>query len=67
MILNGIDFETYFNNYPDKNGYRRIYYYDIQTDESIILLQSYSPFAEGLVDIRTDLHNRWNNQIYTKL
>ena len=21
MILNNVDFETYFNNYPDKNGY----------------------------------------------
>ena len=21
MILNGVDFETYFNNYPDKDGY----------------------------------------------
>ena len=21
MIYNGIDFDTYFNNYPDKNGY----------------------------------------------
>ena len=36
--------------------------YDIKTDESIILIQSYSPFSEGLVDIRTDLHNRWNNK-----
>ena len=50
------------DDYPDKDGYRRIYYYDIKTDESIILIQSYSPFSEGLVDIRTDLHNRWNNK-----
>ena len=21
MILNNVDFDTYFNNYPDKNGY----------------------------------------------
>ena len=21
MILNGVDFETYFRNYPDENGY----------------------------------------------
>ena len=50
------------DDYPNQDGYRRIYYYDVKTDESIILLQSYSPFERELVDIRTDLHNRWNTK-----
>ncbi len=55
------------DGYPREDGYRRIYLYEIATDRTEILLESYSPYADdhlhipnGSKEARCDLHARWN-------
>jgi len=50
------------DDYPDKDGYRRMWHYDMKTNKPTILIETYSPSIAGLIDIRTDLHNRWNTK-----
>lgn len=48
------------DDYPDAQGYRRIHLFDTKMRKNRILIQSYSPYTIEDVDIRTDLHNRFN-------
>lgn len=50
------------DDYSDKDGYRRIHYYDLLTNENKIIIQDYSPMDWVFTDTRTDLHNRWNTK-----
>ncbi len=50
------------DDYPDKDGYRRIHHYDLKTNESKIILSTYSPQDISTIDIRTDPHNRYNRK-----
>jgi hypothetical protein len=47
------------DSYPDRDGYRPLYIYDTETGKERLLLRSYSP-NPPVIDIRCDLHARWN-------
>ncbi|MBO7762325.1 MAG: hypothetical protein J6T24_05975 [Clostridia bacterium] len=57
------------DGYPKEGGYRQIYLYEIATDRTEVLLETYSPYADspevnlpgGTKEARTDLHVRWNH------
>jgi len=47
------------DGYPHDDSFRRIYFYNVETKQSGILLRDYSINTND-VQIRCDLHNRWN-------
>lgn len=55
------------DNYPDKEGYRKIFIHEMATGRTEVLLETYSPYADdhlhipnGSKEARCDLHARWN-------
>ena len=67
MNFNGVDFDTYFKHYPDKDGYRKIFIYEMATGRTKVLLETFSPYPDthlhipnGTKEARCDLHARWN-------
>lgn len=56
------------DNYPNKDGYRKIFIHEMATGRTEVLLETYSPYADdhlklpnGSKDARCDLHARWNH------
>lgn len=47
------------DGYPREDHCRHMFIYNLETDESDIILKDFS-FDFGNTDIRCDLHNRWN-------
>jgi Tol biopolymer transport system component len=48
-----------YDSYPDKDRYQTLFYYDRETQQSIDLGKLYS-YDKDNIDIRCDLHPRWN-------
>lgn len=55
------------DDYPDWDGYRRLYIHELATGRTEVLLEAYSPYADNQLripnstkDARCDLHARWN-------
>lgn len=47
------------DGYPKTDQNRRIYLYNVETGICEVILEDYS-FKSPIIDIRCDLHNRWN-------
>jgi len=48
-----------YDSYPDADGFKHLYLYDVKKGRGITLASLYSPPVSN-VDIRCDLHPRWN-------